>query len=175
MTRSDVVDWVGTALLLVWVLASVVFAVQGAPSAFQRMGAFGVAVAVGVFALVGHGYYFPKSIRERLHEHRRTTEIHARHIHGSHQKTASVAAELQRTRAELGLPLSQSANALSESALDQNFELGDHLRTQSDDLRAPDRDKTLAERREAWVVVVATLQWGFGDLFVQLLIRGTSG
>jgi hypothetical protein len=175
MKLPVVTDVLGLAGITAWVGFSGYFAAIGDGEFFQRMGSFGVAVGIIYFALVRHGTEFPLILRDRLKSLRRTQHLHTQHIEGAYRNAGLVAHELANLRSELKLPKSDAASGLSAALveglkkeplkaieLDSRFEKVDLAEEDAANLVA--LQKRFSQMFEVWVVVIATLQWGFGDL-----------
>jgi len=106
---------------------------------------------------------------------RRTQHLHSQHIEGVYRNSGLVAHELARLRNELNLPKSDAANGLSAAffenlkkepleatELEARFEEVDVAEEDAANLVA--RQRRFSQMFEVWIVVIATLQWGFGDL-----------
>lgn len=177
MNRGGIIDFVGFVVLLVWVGLSAFFAWSSNGDFFSRMGAAGAAYAVAYFALLRHGEIVPNTLVAQLREMRRMQNFHSENIHKSYRNSALVAVDLDKTRKEIGLEptlfgqsmkqafaLSSKNEDSSAASLDSKF-----LELDSATDTANARVKSVRQRSEtlqAIVLVLSTLQWGFGDLLV---------
>ena len=183
MGRTYAIDMFGNALVLLWLGFSTYFAWAANGEYFQRMGAFGVASGVLYFAFVSHAPEFSSIIRSRFAGFRKMQNLHTQHIEGNYRNSGIIAYEVKKLRKELNLPGSSGVDAISatfvetlakepiEAAkLDAQFE-----EIELNEERAAEqveRQRFFSNNYEVLIVVIATLQWGFGDLLFGLVHDG---
>ena len=181
MDHPKYIDTAALGLAALWLILSVYFISVGLGDYFQRMGSFGVALVIGYFGFVRifSSNPAPPKYHEMLHQQRRQFVQHATHIEQSYLNTSLLAAALEQEAGKEGKQVHLAISALAKPVR-ENAELGKKspklsgFEKESEQIAkegaiAEETIKNLANRHEALqaiVGVMATLQWGFGDLLV---------
>jgi len=177
MKSTTVIDSLGWAGIAAWVGVSGYCAVTGNGDFFQRMGAFGVAAAVLYFAFVRHGFPQPfQGIRDQ-HWNRKMFNLHSQHIQLSLQNTSVLAASIKIKLKNEGKETPSAISALAAPVLDGSVSYNHEIDWANTVVKSEEvaekmtsaRNQAAKQKRywqmfEIWVVVFATIQWGFGDL-----------
>ncbi len=170
-------DFFGMVGIAAWLGFSGFFAVTGNGDFFQRMGAFGVAVAILYFAFVRHASPTPVQLIRDQQWNRKMFNLHRRDIHLSLQNTSVLAASIENKWKNEGKEIPQAIASLAVPILDgdvpKNHEI-DWVSTETKSREVAEqmtsasnqveKQKRFSQMFEIWVVVFATIQWGFGDL-----------
>jgi hypothetical protein len=185
MGKAVFIDVCGLGAILLWICISILQAYWGNGPMFERLGAFGTATAVGYFALIRHSLPYPVGLHERLFWLQKTTNLQADSIlialnNGtrlaailkSHiEQTGGIPDQVISNLAAIGqvkhelVKSMERADASGASMIETWDAKASWLMSQS--LLA---DKVVSEvatrsgNLQAIVLVVATIQWGFGSL-----------
>ncbi len=179
MRRAGLIDVTGRAAILGWLAFSIAFAMKLDGDMFQRMGAAGVAIAVAYFAFVRHAQPYPFGLHERLYWLTRTLDLHRRGLNTALSNSTVIAAVWKRQCEERGeevpqpiselaavlehaVDVSEQEKAFSVSDAEKSFRETVNNSNSADELVSS--VKFRSDTVQMVVVVVATLQWGFGDL-----------
>lgn len=171
--RVDIFCW---ALILTWLVGSIYCGVIGETDLFQRLGSLGVAVAVLYFALQKHGVRVPPGFREANELTQKQIEFSNRVADATIAKTTLLAKALVHQAEQTGTVAYPKVIPLSRVAFDEallrapfeDFETkrNDVTKAQIDADKLVARNLRTSEMFQAIVVILGTIQWGFGDLLV---------
>jgi hypothetical protein len=188
--RTQVLDFLGLVGLASWIALSLVTAFQINPDAFQRLGSFGVAVGVAYYGLSSlyHSRPAPTGFHQWRTYNTLTMNEISRSVFTALSNTSILAHHAEVRDQELGRSTPEHIKLIS-STLQHSINLAPKLEQESSDLptrlRKLEEDATAADNNvvvqaqrshviELVVVVLATLQWGYGDLVVHTL-AGSAG
>lgn len=177
MSHEAIIGALGFIAFLLWFGLSAAFAWHANGDFFSRIGAAGAAYAVAYFALIRHGEIVPNLLLGQMREMRRAQHLHAENIHESYRNSAFVAVDLGKTRKELGLASTEFCESMKQvlmadaqkvpldaSALDEFF-VEPYVVSDAANARVT-QTRRRSDATQAVVLVLSTLQWGFGDLLV---------
>ena len=176
--RAWLVDLCGWATILSWIALSVYFATMGDGESFQRIGALGISSGVFYFILQRHGNPAPYGLHQHNAQLQKQLLQNAKAIGVALANTAILAkafvAQAEREQRDVAEPF----RALSDVALEdieralQNDtssfeeEIDDIVSDQEIADWAVSRARRSGEILQAFVVIIGTLQTGFGDSLV---------
>ncbi len=178
MAKAIVIDICGLGAICLWLLLSVLFAYWGNGPIFERLGALGTASAVGYFAFVRPSLPSPVGLHKRLTLLQGGLNQHAQALLFVNRNVTFVSDSVRVLFERSGNPTPPIVKELSDPSLlehganialpiDEWEKTGEKLLNQS--LAADEGLMRLAFRSgnlQATVVVISTLQWGFGSLFI---------
>jgi hypothetical protein len=177
MSRDAVIDAIGLAAIALWLGLSAWYCLAGNGPMFARLGALGTASAVGYFAAIKHSTTYPFGLRERLHLLNSRLNLQYQGTNQALVNTTLLASSIAFSMREEGknvpAPIAMlgsneliaHAAAYASPPIEQwdanNWEL------EKEGMEADTLVSQVHFRSglfQAVVVVIATLQWGFGDL-----------
>ncbi len=154
-------------------------AFEGHWQAFQRLGAFGVAVAVAYYAAVRltFGALVGSGLRESLAQQQKTNCLHADQIFQNAQGIVAIGAALALEQKRAGIQVNAVyesyaaiADELGASSVEPSLLAKHEKRIEKVKQEQLSADRMVAkairstEIIQLFVLVLATLQWGFGDM-----------
>lgn len=168
------------ALALSWIVASFWAFFGDDPDLFQRLGSWGVVVSVFYYLVIRPFAPVPDEIVKRFSSVNKHQNLNSQHIEGAYRNAALAAYELHKTRLELGLeplPFGDAMKDVLKERLDNEPIDYEGFNKKMDtlderELAANATSRGLSYTREVFqqaMAIVATIQWGFGDLFVNTL------
>jgi hypothetical protein len=183
MWKSYAVDVLGLSAICFWVGISIYYWSDGEALLFQRQGALGTAVAAVYFAFVIHSLPYPVGLRERLSIFNDQMNFQAEATRVALNNTTILAANLKKSLEQNNQTVPASVAALSAQTLFEHAAKSGPLPLEQWELRGAEllgqgvshdsevvRVAFLSGVFQAAVVVVSTLQWGFGDWAVNFFM-----
>ncbi len=145
---------------------------------FARLGAMGTAVAVDYFASISHALPYPVGLHEKLQRTSDQVNYQAEAVRVALDNNTLLTFAVKELFEQLSLNLPNAVSGLADekmlrhSAATGQFPLGEWEAANALNVQrglAADALVTKvafrAGRLQALIVVIATMQWGFGDLF----------
>lgn len=179
-TQSWIAIALGASAFIVWFATSLTFYREANAEMFQRMGAFGVAAALLYFFTVKLPSPYAWSLHNQYVWTRRTADLALDSARSAHEKTNALAIylydeiSLQRRSPPPGLErlAEDVADLLERGDNWENWEQKDQENLAADKSVLVASEKMEKARRrsdlsQTVLVVVATLQWGFGDCVLE--------
>ena len=179
MGRSYLVDGLAWFAILSWIGSSIYLAANGYPDMFQRFGAFGIVIGVIYYAVVPPPVVHPVGHIEAQAWRDKTAIEVFNGVAVANMNVSLLAASLQKKIEDEGKDAPQSIVALAKPARDltvagksypEPINRDSEIDTNSADMDAADKNAASVERTrfltQAILVVVGTLQSGFGSMFV---------
>lgn len=181
MERDKIVDALGLGACALWLGLSAAAIWHGDAQMFARLGALGTAAAVGYFAMIKHSLPYPVGLHDKLHIVNARLNDEAEAVRVSLQNTTLLALGLRDLHEKTKNPVPGYVSELADERLIEHAKKCgpfpvEQWETKGAQLveasKAADELVThvafRAGKLQALVVVVATLQWGFGDCAVNL-------
>lgn len=179
--KVSLVDVFGLGAILAWGGLSIYSLLQGYEEVFQRLGTVGIAAGILYFAFVRHAPEFSNVVRERLISLRKRQHQNIQGIDNANRAIALLAFELKKVREDLGLSERAALNRFVARTI-QSMETQEPFSAAKTDAGYSSLDeqeenankdvefqRRFSQMFEVWVVVVATLQTGFGDYLVRFV------
>ena len=182
MWKSYVVDVLGLGAICFWIGISIYVWTDGDALMFQRLGALGTAIAAAYFAFVIQSPPYPVGLRERLSISNNQLNYQAEATRVALNNSTILAVSLKKGLQQNNQTVPASIAALSEKTLVEHAARTGPLPPEQWEMRGAEllgqgvsadtevvRVAFLSGVFQAGVVVVSTLQWGFGDMLVNKL------
>ena len=177
MEPISIVDKIGLSGIAFWLIVSAYCVALGDGAMFARMGAVGTAVAVGYFAYIRHAFPYPVGLHQKLALVNESLNFQAQLAQDLYRTRTLLALDIKNSFIEKGEAVPPSISAFAENKIVElalnspNFPLAGwearngeltHASLEAD--AEVSRVSFRAGKLQAWLVVVGTLQWGFGDI-----------
>ena len=179
MGRYYLIDGLAWCAILCWLGFSILCAANGNAEMFQRLGALGIVFGVIYYAVLPPPVVHPAGLIESLSWRDKTTIVMANGVTAANANVSLLAALLKKVLEDEGKVAPESILALAKPTMDRVAqgqpyppELNRDLEIENNaaDSTAADHEASRRERirfiTQATLVVVGTLQNGFGSLMV---------
>lgn len=176
----DPVDALWVVGLFVWLSLSILFAIEGNGSTFQRLGALLVAIVGIYYAIVPHVPSLPPGAIQidalATKQTKRTSDMTAL----LHDRLGFLANDIQDVLVKNGKAVPQTVSDLAETVTREGFKpldmnefetvIAEADRVAEQRLAAETfvaRTNSIRMRTQAVMLSIGTLQWGFGDMLFE--------